>query len=57
MMKGHKFDLFWLNFSFIGWIILSALTMGIAYVWLMPYMQTANAAFYQDLKKEYAEVM
>ena len=55
MMKGHKFDLFWLNFSFIGWIILCALTLGVAYVWLMPYMQTANAAFYQDLKKEYVE--
>ena len=29
MMKGHKWQLFCLEFSFIGWIILSILTFGI----------------------------
>jgi uncharacterized membrane protein len=53
MMKGHKFDLFFLMLSFIGWIILGAFTLGIAYMWLVPYMSATLAAFYQDVKKEY----
>ena len=53
MMKGHKFDLFFLMLSFIGWIILGAFTLGIAYMWLIPYMSATLAAFYQDVKKEY----
>ena len=53
MMKGHKFDMFILHLSFIGWIILSIFTFGIGLLWLLPYMMTAQAAFYQDVKKEY----
>lgn len=53
MMKGHKFDYFWLCLSFIGWIILGAFTFGIGYFWLMPYMYTSFAGFYQDVKAEY----
>ena len=53
MMKGHKFDLFFLHLSFIGWIFLSIFTFGIGLLWLLPYMMTAQAAFYQDVKKEY----
>ena len=53
MMKGHKFDFFWLGLSFIGWGILCVLTLGIGIFWLMPYMYTTYAAFYQDVKAEY----
>lgn len=53
MMKGHKFDLFWLYLSFIGWGILCIFTLGIGFLWLIPYMQTAEAAFYEDVKAEY----
>ena len=53
MMKGHKFDLFFLHLSFIGWYFLSIFTFGIGLLWLMPYMMTAQAEFYQDVKKEY----
>lgn len=53
MMKGHKFDLFWLWLSFIGWLILSLLTLGIGGLWLGPYRQTAYAAFYEDVKADY----
>lgn len=54
MMKGHKFDLFFLHLSFIGWIFLSIFTFGIGLLWLMPYMMTAQAAFYQDVRNEYS---
>lgn len=53
MMKGHKFDLFYLYLSFIGWSILSMFTLGLGYLWLMPYMYTSMAAFYQDVKNDY----
>lgn len=52
MMKGYKWDLFLLEFSFIGWILLAILTCGIGILWLMPYMYAAEAEFYDDLKAE-----
>ena len=55
MMKGHKFDLFWLFLSFIGWIILCILTFGLGALWLGPYMYTSYAAFYEDVKAGYQE--
>lgn len=56
MMKGHKFDLFWLELSFIGWMLLSIFTLGIGFFWLIPYMQTAVAAFYNDISGKNAPV-
>lgn len=53
MMKGHKFDLFYLYLSFIGWIFLAILTLGIGFLWVIPYMQTSMAAFYLDVKNDY----
>lgn len=48
LMKGHKRELFWFNFSFIGWEILAILTAGIGYIFLYPYLNAAYAAFYRD---------
>ncbi len=53
MMKGHKFQLFCLYLSFLGWVLLSVITLGVALLWVMPYMQTAFAAFYQEVRNEY----
>ena len=52
MMDGPKMDLFLLSLSFIGWAILASITFGIGYLWLIPYIYTAYAAFYETLKKE-----
>ena len=52
MMDGHKMALFLLFLSFIGWAILASITFGIGYLWLIPYIYTAYAAFYETLKKE-----
>ncbi|MBR1925467.1 MAG: DUF975 family protein [Clostridia bacterium] len=54
MMDGYKWKLFCLYFSFIGWILLSILTLGILFLWISPYMQVAKAEFYENLKKEKA---
>ena len=50
MMQGQKFNLFYLQLSFIGWSILACLTGGIGFLWLLPYMQTSQAVFYQNIK-------
>lgn len=52
MMKGHKLDLFILDLSMIGWLILSLMTCGIGLLFLAPYNLTAHAHFYEDLKAE-----
>lgn len=49
LMKGNKWRLFCLQFSFIGWSILCAFTLGIGTLWLTPYMEAASAAFYRDI--------
>ena len=53
MMDGHMLRFFLLNFSFIGWWFLSLFTLCIGYLWLYPYIYTAQAHFYEDVKAEY----
>jgi uncharacterized membrane protein len=53
MMYGYKMQYFLLGLSFIGWIILAILTCGIGLLWVLPYIQTSNAKFYEDLKTNY----
>ena len=53
MMSGRKLDLFCLHLSFIGWMLLCILTLGIGMLFLSPYMMTAQAAFYQDVRSDY----
>lgn len=52
MMKGNKWRLFCLQFSFIGWALLSVLVCGIGLLWLQPYMNAATAAFYDEISRE-----
>jgi len=49
MMKGHKAELFFLGLSFIGWFFLSVLTLGIGFLWLVPYVNTSLALFYKKV--------
>ncbi|MBP3634535.1 MAG: DUF975 family protein [Oscillospiraceae bacterium] len=50
LMKGNKWRLFCLHMSFFGWALLVVLcTFGFGYLWLMPYMQAAEAAFYLEV--------
>jgi uncharacterized membrane protein len=53
MMNGHKMQLFKLQLSFLGWALLNVLTLGIGTLWLLPYMMTTMAAFYQDVREQY----
>ncbi|MBQ2438153.1 MAG: DUF975 family protein [Clostridia bacterium] len=51
MMKGHKWELFVLDLSFIGWILLEILTLGIlGLFYVNPYIFSTHAAFYEEVK-------
>lgn len=47
LMEGKRWKLFCLQFSFIGWAILAALTLGIGMLWLTPYIEFAVISFYK----------
>lgn len=51
LMDGEKGRLFVLGLSFIGWIILGAVTAGVAFIWILPYINATMAAFYEELKE------
>ncbi len=50
MMSGQKWNIFILDLTFIGWILLSILTAGLGVIFVEPYISTARAIFYEDLK-------
>jgi len=52
MMDGNKMKYFMLILSFIPWALLCILTLGIGFLWLVPYTQVSMANFYLDLKGE-----
>ena len=51
-MMGHKWQLFCIYLSFIGWILLSFLTCGILMFMVVPYMMQTSAEFYRYLNAE-----
>lgn len=56
MMDGYKMKYFLLQLSFIGWIIVGALALGVGTLWVQAYMQTANAVFYEEIRSGRVEI-
>lgn len=52
IMKGHKWELFVLHLSFILWNLLGVITIGLAYIYVIPYMSASVANFYQKIKRQ-----
>lgn len=53
MMQGQKWKAFVLDLSFIGWHLLSTLTLGILEVfYVSPYVRATHAALYEALQYE-----
>lgn len=52
LMKGSKGRLLYITLSFVPLILLGALSFGIAFLWLLPYMEAVYANFYLDLIKK-----
>lgn len=51
MMRGHKMEYLILLLSFLGWAILGIFTLGILWLWLIPYMNVTMANFYNKIKE------
>lgn len=49
LMRGSKGRLFYIQLSFIPLLLLGALSFGIGFLWLFPYMEAVSANFYLDL--------
>ena len=48
LMRGHKWELFVLDLSFLGWMLLSAMFAPVT-IWLDPYRAITNANYYNRL--------
>ena len=51
MMKGNRWKFFCLGLRFLGWLLLSILTLGIGLLWLIPYIWISYAKFYDDIPR------
>lgn len=52
LMSGNRMRLFTLQLSFIGWMIVGSLCLGVGTLWVSTYMQTAEAIFYEEITRE-----
>lgn len=54
LMRGNKWRMFLLHFSFFGWKLLSALTLGLLdFLFVNPYMTASDSELYMELRKNY----
>lgn len=51
MMKGYKWDYVVFQLSFILWHLLGIITVGLAYIYVGPYLSVAEVLYYEELKK------
>ena len=49
--QGYKMDLFVLDITFLGWSMLGMLTMGIANIWVTPYITQTDLGYFQQIKQ------
>lgn len=52
LMRGNRWQTFMLDLSFIGWVLLGIVTLGIGLIfWTAPYMHSTEAALYKALSE------
>ena len=49
LMKGHKWEYFVFQLSFIGWYLLIPFTLCLILIWLVPYVTVAQTIYYDRL--------
>jgi uncharacterized membrane protein len=49
LIKGNKYKYFCFLVRFLGWFLLSILSFGIGFIWLIPYFMVSHAKFYESL--------
>ena len=55
MTDGKKWEIFVLELSFIGWILLGALACGVGTFFVMPYVDATYAELYAKLRQNALE--
>jgi uncharacterized membrane protein len=50
--SGHRGDLFVMYLSFLGWMLLCIPTLGLGFLWFLPYMYLSFAHAYEAMKQE-----
>lgn len=53
IMKGHKWEYFVFELSFLGWYLLIPITLGLGFFYVVPYTNTALVNYYVDLVEYY----
>ena len=53
MMRGYKWQYFFMYLGYLGWGILSIFTLFIGALWVETYYMVAYSHFYLEVKKEY----
>ncbi len=54
MMRGHKWEFFVFNLSFLGWQLLASVTCGLSLLYVTPYMQLSIATYVRQRFVMYA---
>lgn len=50
IMKGHKWEKFVLDLSFIGWLFIGSFCAGVGNMWVAPYINATGTNFYESIK-------
>jgi len=51
MTRGHKFHIFGMDLSFLGWLLLGLIALGVGVLFVLPYINATNAELYAVLKQ------
>ncbi len=51
LMNGYKSDYFEFICSFLGWILLGFISMGFAFIYVLPYISVSNVMYYEEIRK------
>ena len=52
LMYGHRMELCVLELRFIPWLLFGIITLGIGFIWIVPYFMAAYSEFYLQLKEK-----
>ena len=55
LMKGNRIRYFYLLISFFGISLLGVVSLGIGFLWIVPYMIMTEVEFYRDLIHEHSQ--
>lgn len=57
LMKGNCLRMLYLQLSFLGWELLGMLSLGLGYLWVLPYYYQTMAGFYRKLLGEHEVII